>query len=128
MQIMAEVDDQQPVIAVRSEETQNECLCSQNGPVHTARRLCAEHRVAATHVQQVTMKPVDDVVFFAFAEIKLAGFERGRIPGIDVPGTHLCLSQSAELGEKLNAALADQRGQFTRMVGEEMEGAAGCEF
>ena len=78
MQVAAQVHEQQPIVALFSEETEQESFWSEYRTVDTASFLRVQHGIFAAQLQQIAMQLVGLAMSFALGMIQLAALKGRR--------------------------------------------------
>ena len=123
LKVDPEVDEQETVAVLATEETEHEGLGSEYGAVDPAGAAGRHERlVLAAQAQEVAVQRHGLVVGLGLAPVELAGRERPRVVGSANDGLQLRGAQARELGDLLAAPLVDQLGQLALEAGEVEEG------
>ena len=81
-QVAPEVHDQQPVVAVRTEEAEYECFWTEHRAIHAARALrLTQDGVLVSQTEQVAVQRIDLRVALALREVELRALERAGSSG-----------------------------------------------
>src|SRR5256712_2931212 len=118
-QVAPEVHDQQPVVAVHTEEAEYECFWTEYRAIHAARALrLTQDGVLASQTEQVAVQRIDLRVALALREVELRALERAGVFRVRQTCLHRRVVQAAKLCEGGGTPLAHQPGECLWEIGE----------
>src|SRR5262249_5555605 len=127
-QILAKIDDQEPVGPASHEIAQDECIVSEHGPVHPAVDLSAKGRVRAAQANEITVQRILRRMHLALGKVELAALKGLPVTWVGDDRAAFRSRETAKLLQELHTAGPNQLAQFGMMVGEIQKRARCREF
>ena len=128
LEVAAEIDEQQPVVAALAEVAQRESLRAEHRPVEPSLTRPGEDRILAPQAQEVAVERDRVAVALGFAPIELAALEAVAGLRIGKPPLHLRRREAWKLAHEGVPAVANEPRQLRFVVGEVEERRRRLEF
>jgi hypothetical protein len=127
-QIDSEIDEQQSVVPLLPEESQQKRFFSQNGSIHSIFLLRSKRRLFAPEAQQIAMQCQNVGVSLALPMVQLAPFKGRRVCGIGKESGHFPGRHAGKLSQEFSSSQAHRVRQPRFVVREIKERAARAKF